>query len=273
MEKSFLTMRYYETYYYANIVHNVLDDPFPYIRHVHSWYEDREAVFLRPFPKFSILHDFAAHVISMLIDEYDGAEALGRLASNRHAELWIDRAFRDHGTSTEGFRSWLAEKGVALDDADEDDIREYYSELNLSGQFGDLIDHLVNEVFYVLFNNRSLLAKLNRLVANVVCELEPDGIGDEEGPGLAGPGRLKRVPIPSWVKKAVFHREKGLCAACSIDVGGVLTSQTDPHYDHIVPLAQHGVNDVTNIQLLCGTCNLKKGRNLLPPSDRYQTWY
>lgn len=32
MEKSFLTMRYYETYYYVNIVHNVLSDPFPYIR-------------------------------------------------------------------------------------------------------------------------------------------------------------------------------------------------------------------------------------------------
>jgi 5-methylcytosine-specific restriction endonuclease McrA len=31
------------------------------------------------------------------------------------------------------------------------------------------------------------------------------------------------------------------------------------HIDHIVPLAKGGKNELDNLQLLCGKCNLKKG--------------
>ena len=40
-------------------------------------------------------------------------------------------------------------------------------------------------------------------------------------------------------------------------------------YDHIVPLASHGANDVTNLQLLCEECNLKKSARSEPVSSLY----
>jgi HNH endonuclease len=273
MDKTFLTMRYYETYYYANIVYNVLRDPFPYIRHVHSWYEDRERMFLTPFPKWSVLHDFAQYSIRLLMDEQDGIEAVERLAASAKADLWIDHAMRHHGIKPEGFRKWAAGQGIKSDDVTEDDICSYYEELNLTGQVTELVEHLANEVFYILFNNRGLLASLNDLVAGVVRDLDFQQFDDDGSISIGSSGYLKRVAIPKWVQRAVLYRDKGLCASCSADISGLTHSQPDAHYDHIVPLSQYGINDVTNIQLLCSACNLKKGRQPLPPSDRYLTWY
>ena len=45
------------------------------------------------------------------------------------------------------------------------------------------------------------------------------------------------------------------------------------HYDHIVPLASGGLNDVTNIQLLCEDCNRRKSAGLAITSTRYEPWY
>jgi hypothetical protein len=53
--------------------------------------------------------------------------------------------------------------------------------------------------------------------------------------------------------KRLLARQKYLCAVCkkSIEVGY--------HKDHIVPLSRGGSNYIRNIQLLCPTCNCKKG--------------
>lgn len=40
----------------------------------------------------------------------------------------------------------------------------------------------------------------------------------------------------------------------------------------MVPLEQGGMNDVTNIQLLCSSCNLSKG-TFSATSNIYQNWY
>lgn len=42
------------------------------------------------------------------------------------------------------------------------------------------------------------------------------------------------------------------------------------HVDHKVPLAKGGSNDRTNIQLLCPTCNLRKGAKLLPAGGNFE---
>ena len=36
------------------------------------------------------------------------------------------------------------------------------------------------------------------------------------------------------------------------------------HVDHVVPLAKGGIESITNLQILCETCNLKKGSKLDP---------
>lgn len=58
---------------------------------------------------------------------------------------------------------------------------------------------------------------------------------------------------------AMYSDQSGKCAACSISlIDGY-------HCDHIIPLARGGSNEISNIQLLCPTCNKRKG-------DRDNDW-
>jgi len=57
--------------------------------------------------------------------------------------------------------------------------------------------------------------------------------------------------IPSWVKLAVWRRDKGKCVRCG--------SRDNLHFDHIIPYAKGGSSLVPeNIQLLCARHNLQK---------------
>jgi hypothetical protein len=87
------------------------------------------------------------------------------------------------------------------------------------------------------------------------------------------PGKLKRPSIPEWVKRAVFHRDRGMCAQCGKDISGLVGAQPNKHFDHMVPLAVGGLNDITNIQLLCGPCNQQKSANKWQVSNLYEAWY
>ncbi|MFS7394050.1 HNH endonuclease [Carnobacterium maltaromaticum] len=49
--------------------------------------------------------------------------------------------------------------------------------------------------------------------------------------------------------------------------------QNKNNYDHIVPLNLFGLNDVTNIQLLCEECNMKKLDKNYSTSQFYEKWY
>lgn len=48
--------------------------------------------------------------------------------------------------------------------------------------------------------------------------------------------------------------QKNKCACCHADL-----NKSGFHVDHVVALASGGSNDVSNLQILCPTCNLKKG--------------
>lgn len=53
--------------------------------------------------------------------------------------------------------------------------------------------------------------------------------------------------------RALYARQRGCCAWCAASLAGGF------HRDHRVPLALGGANDISNIDLLCSACNLRKG--------------
>lgn len=273
MKKTFLDMQYYETYYYANIIENVLDDPFPYLRNLHSWHEDNEAnLFLAPYPKWTPLHEFISFIISSVVEEEINDSTVEAIISDRR-EVWADRALKSYGFSSPGFRKWYKAVNETLEEASQDDLAAYYNELYTSGDLSSLVEQITNEVFFLLFANRLLLLKFHNYVAPIVQHLEYHWVPDELKRHLHCPGVLRRYDIPEWVKKAVYFRDRGMCALCSRDVSGLFQTQPERHYDHIVPLISGGLNDVTNMQLLCSECNLKKGKKSGRVSIRYEAWY
>lgn len=61
--------------------------------------------------------------------------------------------------------------------------------------------------------------------------------------------------IPTSVKLEVWKRDGGKCAKCG--------STVNLHFDHIIPFSKGGAsNTAENIQLLCGTHNLRKHDNI-----------
>lgn len=72
---------------------------------------------------------------------------------------------------------------------------------------------------------------------------------------LTAPDRMvKRIPITSETKQAVYQRDRGRCRECG--------SPNNLQYDHIIPVKLGGGNSIDNLQLLCGTCNRRKSANL-----------
>ena len=70
--------------------------------------------------------------------------------------------------------------------------------------------------------------------------------------------KTPRIPIPPEVKKYVFDRNGYQCQSCQI----IDLSAKKLQIDHIVPLAQGGTNDISNLQTLCAKCNREKSAKI-----------
>lgn len=128
---------------------------------------------------------------------------------------------------------------------------------------------MTEEVFHLLFGNRAFLRKFNVAVANWIRNHEiavpVEFLNDN--------GTIKRAFMPKWVRDAVFFRDHGRCVFCHADLSGLLSLDQLDQFDHIVPLAAGGINDPTNVQLLCEACNLKKGDVGSKTGHRYPAWW
>jgi hypothetical protein len=62
----------------------------------------------------------------------------------------------------------------------------------------------------------------------------------------------------AWYQAAVHERDEGRCQHC----GKFPEELVDPylHLDHVVPLSKGGLTKLSNLQMLCSSCNSKKGR-------------
>lgn len=141
----------------------------------------------------------------------------------------------------------------------EDLVTEWHQELILTESYQRLIATMTDDVFFVLFSNRRVLFNLN------------DWIAWKVGNGSGGP--VSRKTPPSWAKKAIFFRDRGRCCACGTDLSGLLSQVGISNLDHVVPLVANGINDVTNLQLLCDTHNSAKGGQIVEPVQSYEAWF
>ena len=62
----------------------------------------------------------------------------------------------------------------------------------------------------------------------------------------------RRERIPESVRLFVWQRDGGCCVKCE--------SKERLEFDHIIPIAEGGSSTERNVQLLCETCNRKKGK-------------
>lgn len=123
-----------------------------------------------------------------------------------------------------------------------------------------ILCRLSNEVFTLLYQDREFLREFNIFSARFVATLNYD----RHQSYLSRDGVVKRPNYwPGWLRKGVFLRDRGRCVVCLCDLTGVLYADYKLNIDHIVPLAQGGSNDPTNLQLLCGSCNGEKGGSQL----------
>lgn len=155
------------------------------------------------------------------------------------------------------------------------DFYKWYKSNSIN--FEHLFEKITDEVFFVLFANKSFLNKFNMLVSKLIKEslsldreeyhlsIPKDCITTKE--------RIKRVTIPQWVKKAVYCRDRGRCVCCNKDLSGIYTMLNQGNFDHIIPLNQFGANDPCNIQLMCEECNKSKQDKQQELDYKIEKWW
>jgi len=89
-------------------------------------------------------------------------------------------------------------------------------------------------------------------IAELSAKLESSALQTRDStPARGALGERNSRVIPQDVKITVAIRDQGKCVQCG--------SAEDLHYDHKIPWSRGGANTAGNIQLLCGTCNRRKG--------------
>ena len=274
-----LRMQYVDTYRVATAVQRLLENPFSNLRMLEGFgaAAQESGLLARPFPKKSSFHafiQFCTH--AFYFDSFDCARALEQAKRRvKHRRLrgeeavpgfWLCDAFETYNVEHGSFAESLEAADITIKGATKADMDDYYWGLVESGCLEELELRIAEEVFYVTFQNRELLLGFNELAATYLTGTRTDDRFRREGV-------LKRVHLPKWVEKAVFHRDKGRCCICRTDLTGLVSLEGQRHFDHVVPLARGGINDVSNVQLLCSICNEQKGSGEGTTSSFYEKWY
>jgi len=269
-------MNYLDVYLLCQTANNLLLGGFE--RLINDFFENlfTEQDSKTTFSKESYLHYYCEWVITEMIwDESentaDRIRNCVRIKKNTIRDwfgtLWVDelinRYQKDVNKKTD-FLSFYEHDLERINDLSDEEINDYIynylSELAMSGWYDDCVNKLAKEMFYLLFQNRDFLFAFNHMLS-----FYHQMSSSEVSP---------RVRIPKWAKRAVWFRDKGCCVFCGKDLSGIRNNLGDRavHYDHMISLADYGVNDVSNLQLTCKDCNLHK-LDKSGTCSKYHPWY
>jgi hypothetical protein len=265
-----IVAKFYKTYSMCAVVNDFLKNTLDNSLSLECFHCDEQwANWLAPYQKYSVFHQFIEFAVRSFhadqADNFDIGKSKRMYASFREIpgaiddlvphQLPIEEAFEHHEIEHESFFEFLANSGKTFEEANADDIYEFMTEVWISSAYEDLMKQTVDEVFLVLFQNRELMLLFNDYVSGIFSRGDLGGAEDRDRSLLALDGTLTRVRPPMWAKRAVFFRDRGKCVLCDKDVSGLVSLDNIENYDHIVPLARWGLNDITNLQLLCVPCN------------------
>ncbi|MGW1464543.1 HNH endonuclease [Streptomyces sp. NPDC002308] len=293
MKKSeWLTHEYFRTYRIANTVDTIMRDPFAYLRELEGLTADEGIIdFLPHWQKNSALHKLIRYIADdIFMADSHGPSRVPYGPDPVHPQ-WIlpaDLAMMNYEIISEPlfFIPDAPANGESFDhmegnpDGDpyfvQNACSDYLTQLPLLQPYTDLMDRIADEVFFVMFTNRRALASLNKFLSMYLDGFDPAYFGEEDqelSKLFRREGELKRVRPPVWARRAVFYRDRGRCTGCRVNLSGLIDTFDVANYDHMIPLARGGLNDVTNLQLLCERCNTSKGDRIRIPSNRYRRWY
>lgn len=195
--------------------------------------------------KWTLLHDYIDHIVRDDLNfyfrgggwDYDDVNPLFSMLDTHEIEyLALEKYIEEH------YRDDETGETVAVT---EEHIEQHKYEYALYYLEEIALDNLpsmiVPEVFTLLFSDREAMKAFNLKVADTLGNRTP-----------------RCTYWPKWLKRALFCREKGLCAICKADLTSLFHVNGKLAIDHIVPIALNGVNDPTNLQILCQACNGKK---------------
>lgn len=261
-------MEYFDTYYFCSIAQYLMEESdLDFARTLAEFTDPISGQARIDFPKESYLHCFVGFIVERILFEQNKymaeeiEEAINESGYNKvifgEHKVFQRKCLGDnyryttfelailhyHGT-IEQMKQWVA-KNVEENQFEYLDVAVKYTEY-LEDNYYDVIDNIKRDVLYLLFQNRTFLMHFNIFMSDVF------------------EGKSTRKYLPQWVKRAVFYRDNGRCVMCQKDLSGLIDVEEDyeKQFDHIVPLEQGGLNDISNIQLMCRDCNHDKGTQI-----------
>ena len=114
---------------------------------------------------------------------------------------------------------------------------------------------MIGLLFGMLFELIALMISLTILLIRLLIRgslmLAAVVVGAIEARRVHRAREIARVPLDPDVRWSVFQRDGYACTHCG--------SQSDLTIDHVHPVSLGGLNDPTNLQTLCRSCNSRKG--------------
>ncbi len=171
-------LNFYETYYFCNILKNVIDDQFSYAVKLNDFYGDGNIFYmLKPFSKFSVFHSFIEFVIDNVYQEEFGKLDVDEWHASikKYSDLPcidenprmlpIEHALNYHEISFITFETYLKSIGKDFFDGHDDDVYYYVNDFLLS-EYGLLLCNPPRKPEQLLVENSAKLKQRSFLCAN-----------------------------------------------------------------------------------------------------------